>query len=507
MDEPRTVAFIDVGTNSVHVIVVSFVPGTSGVVVAREREVIRLGRSLYSGGVIDDDAIRRCRLVIERFAAYARKHGADEIHAFATCASREASNGPELIESLSVPGVQLKVIPGEEEARLIRLGVLGERGFNDNVLLVDIGGGSTEFSIVGKDGKLFCASLPIGAVRFAYSFPFDPLAKVSEEDFKCYQREVDVKAMSVIRRIKEIGFSKVIGSSGSFETLADFCGTRDEGGIPFVPLERISSAAAQFRNMDIGGRRAIPKLNPDRADIIVAGASIAEEILSLLGVEGVFISRGSLKEGMMEDFRISQGYPFIGPRESSVNSLLYRTGSDREHAFTVRDYSLRLFDRLGELGLHTMDASARELLGNAALLHDVGEFIGYPKHHITSYNLILDALSGYTDDELMFTAMIARYHHKKIPQASDPVYRSRGIADVPSLMKCICILRMADAMDRHRAQIVKDFAVDSSEGKVTVIMSSEEDISMEIWKLMGCSKDFLFIFGSELAVVRADSLK
>lgn len=139
MTEPKVVGFIDIGTNSIHLLVIKFYDGTLGTEIARDREVLRIGRSLYSKGVIDKDAIAKCGIIVKKFTAYAKKHGAEEVFAYATCAAREAENREELLAAIQTDGLEVRVIPGDEEARLIRLGVLGENGPREKTLLIDIG--------------------------------------------------------------------------------------------------------------------------------------------------------------------------------------------------------------------------------------------------------------------------------------------------------------------------------------------------------------------------------
>jgi exopolyphosphatase/guanosine-5'-triphosphate,3'-diphosphate pyrophosphatase len=501
-DGTEVVGFIDVGTNSIHLLVVKFVPGTFGLEIAQEREVIRLGRSLYSSGTIDSEAIDRSRLVMERFAGYARKHGADRVIAFATCAAREADNQQELLDALQVDGVEVTIIPGQEEARLIKLGVLGVVAPTENTLLIDIGGGSTEISISNGRNILFLDSLCIGAVRYAYSFPFDCMSPLKYEEYASYQRSVDLNSYHAVKSIRQIGFKKAIGSSGTFESLADACAAlRGDGDGSYLDHAELIHLMKKLRSMPGDQRSKVPKINPNRADIIVAGGAIAEELMSLLGIERMEVCRRGLKEGMEVDYLANHGTVNLDVREASVKALAYRCQYDPDHAREVRKEALVLFDETKRLGLHKMDDGTRSLLGYAAVLHDIGEFISYTRHHVNSYNIVLNSgLLGFGSREIAAIALIVRFHHKKFPAKDDSLFAENGFTDTADLRKCIALLRMADAMDRHRSGLVRGAAMRIENGTAVLTLASDQDIGMEVWKLEELTPDFLEVFGMPLKI-------
>lgn len=500
-DGNKIVGFMDIGTNSIHLLVVKFVPGTTGLEIAQDREVIRLGRSLYSEGTIDQEAIEKARIVADRFTKYAKTHGADEVIAFATCAAREANNREELIEALQSDGLEVRVIPGEEEARLIRLGVLGIEGPRENTLLLDIGGGSTELSLSNGREIIYLDSMPMGAVRYAYGYPYDPLKPLSYDEYASYQHHVDLYSYRSVRKVKEIGFKNVIGSSGTFEALAEICAVSRDGDNSYLTYDEVHQLMKRMRVMTTQERSKIPKLNPSRLDIILAGGAIAEELMLLFGIEKMKISRFGLKEGMKVDYLLSHGVVNVDVRESSVKSLAYRCQYNVTHAEHVRSDAEAIFDRMKELRMHFMTDNTRSLLGYAALLHDIGEFFSYNKHHINSFNIIVNSnMLGFSYKEIAAIALMTRYHHKKFPSANDPLFAEYGITDPSDIRQCILILRIADALDRHHTQSVENVKMSLSGDRFTMDLSSEEDIRMEIWKLNEYKGDFKNIFGKELVV-------
>ena len=501
MTDPKVVGFIDIGTNSIHLLVVKFYDGTLGTEIARDREILRIGRSLYSKGTIDEDAIERCGIIVKKFTAYAKKHGADEVFAYATCAAREADNRDELLAAIQTDGLEVRVIPGEEEARLIRLGVLGENGPRERTLLIDIGGGSTEFSISEGKEVLFIESLPLGAVRFAYGFPFDCKRPLSQEEYSAYQREVELCAYRAMRRIKEIGFDRVVGSSGTLETLSEICSVRGKRDI--LCMETLSPMMELLRGMDIEERSTVPKLGSNRTDIIVAGGAIAEELMRGLGITQMEISHYGLKEGMMVDYRVNHGLRDIDVRESAIAELGYKCRYDSEHAMTVRKGARKIAERLNELGVADLNEHTIQMLEYASQLHDIGEVFGYEKHHVMSCEIISNSnLIGFDMGEIQTIATFVRYHHKKMPTGEDQQFRKMDDRTSLIMRQCILILRMADAMDRHRMQLETDFTVEAVKGNTILFtLMSDQDVSMERWKLEESAKDFKRLFGRNMKVL------
>ncbi len=308
--ESETVGFIDVGTNSIHLLVVRFYKDSAGTPVFQDKETVRLGQSLYSTGRIDEETIRKSALVVSRFTQISKDLGADKVVAFATCAAREAANRDELIQALSSNAeVEVKVIPGTEEARLIALGVFGDKGPAERTIEIDIGGGSTEVIIREGGENLFLDSLSMGAVRYAYGLKINNKAPVSEDDYNFMMRNVDISSYHAVNRIKDIGFTKAMGSSGTLIALAEMCAARrGDHDSSYLTLRELRELMPEVRSRDMVGRYTIPGLGKGRADIIVAGGAIAEELMSQFGIERMDISQKGLKQGMQLDHMLTHGY-------------------------------------------------------------------------------------------------------------------------------------------------------------------------------------------------------
>ncbi len=504
--ESETVGFIDVGTNSIHLLVVRFYKDSAGTPVFQDKETVRLGQSLYSTGRIDEETIRKSALVVSRFTQISKDLGADKVVAFATCAAREAANRDELIQALSSNAeVEVKVIPGTEEARLIALGVFGDKGPAERTIEIDIGGGSTEVIIREGGENLFLDSLSMGAVRYAYGLKINNKAPVSEDDYNFMMRNVDISSYHAVNRIKDIGFTKAMGSSGTLIALAEMCAARrGDHDSSYLTLRELRELMPEVRSRDMVGRYTIPGLGKGRADIIVAGGAIAEELMSQFGIERMDISQKGLKQGMQLDHMLTHGYTIFGIRESSIRALAHRCQYDETHAETVGRNAVSLFDQARGLGLNLMSDGYRNLLYCAALLHDIGEMISYTNHNVLSQVIIENAdLVGFSIDEIRAMGLMVRFHHKKFPGSKDPRLSCLSREDALAVRQCAMFLKIADVADRHRNHAVSDIRLVKRGNTVLVELVSDADTSMELWSLEKVRPDFRKLFGLDMLPVRS----
>ena len=506
--ESETVGFIDVGTNSIHLLVVRFYKDSTGTPVFQDKETVRLGQSLYSTGEIDEETIRKSSIVVSRFAQISKDLGADKVVAFATCAAREAANREDLIRAISADSeVEVKVIPGTEEARLIALGVFGDKGPEERTIEMDIGGGSTEIIIREGGENLFLDSLSMGAVRYAYGLKIDNKAPVSDDDYNFMRRSVDISSYHAVNRIKNIGFTRAVGSSGTLIALAEMCAARrGDHDSSYLTLSELREIMPDVRSRDVVGRYSVPGLGKGRADIIVAGGAIAEELMAQFGIERMEISQKGLKQGMQLDHMLTHGYTIFGTRESSIRALAHRCQYDEAHAETVAKNSLSLFDQARAQGLNLMDDGYRNLLYCASLLHDIGEMISYSNHNVLSQVIIENAdLVGFTVDEIRAMGLMVRFHHKKFPGSKDPRLSSLPREDALAIRQCAMFLKIADVADRHRNHTVSDIRLVKRGDKVLVELVSDGDTSMELWSLEKVRPDFRKLFDLDMVPVRCSN--
>ncbi len=467
-----------------------------------DKESVRIGQSLYVSGHIDAETVEKAKIVISKFAEVARGFGAERVLAMATAAAREAPNRADLVQAAKECGVDLRIIPGMEEARLIRLGVLGPDS-PVRTLCVDVGGGSTEIALAEGKENLYLDSLSLGAIRLAYGSGVDQKGKVTPRQYDVLRRMVDTASYRSVAKVREIGFVRAVGSSGTIVALGEMCAARrEEDSDPsYFTHRELRSLMRDICSSDVEGRMSLPKMSANRADIIVGGGAVVEELMFLFGIERMDVSRNGLREGMMTDYLMENGHPDFDVRDSSVHTLAARCGCDTKHSEAVRRSSLAIYDALTAAGVLRTDPKWRELLGYSAELHDVGEFISYEKHNVHSYTIIRNSyLAGFDDEELQAMALIARFHHNSIPGLSSKYFHGLDPEETAAIQKCALVLKMADILDRGRDSAVEEIGTVASEDAVTLSLKAAKDISMQMWKLKSIKDEFSNIYGRRLKV-------
>ncbi|HEY3239953.1 MAG TPA: Ppx/GppA phosphatase family protein [Acidimicrobiia bacterium] len=464
-DAVTPVAAIDIGTNSFHLVVARPAENNRFEILDREKEVVRLGSGSGDMKQLEPEAIERGVAALARFRRIADSFGA-EIHAVATSAVREAENRTEFLDAvLSEAGVSVEVISGVEEARLIHLGVLqAVPVFDEQVLVVDIGGGSTEF-VLARGGDVFDArSLKMGAIRITDRFfRKEPVKKKAIDDARTFIRSY----LAPVRRMvaAQGGFEVAVGSSGTILNVAEMVGARrgDEprrqrGNATFTAgelAEVIDDLASHPRAKD---RESVPGLDPRRADIILGGALLLEQIFETLAIEDMVVSDFALREGVLLDVLGRRRAGTLGHlrdlRFESVQHLAALTPDEKPHCERIAALALQLFEETQHL--HGLPDECQEWLEAGALLCNVGLVISHDRHHLHSYYVIrnTELLTGFTDHEIELIALVARYHRKSAPKARHPEYARLGESDQYVVQVLGGLLRVAAGLDRTRSKAV-----------------------------------------------------
>ena len=512
-DRDQIVAFMDIGTNSVRLLLVRFNTNHSFTVLTDQKETVRLGEGEFHHNQLQPDAMRRAALVCGKLAEMARTRGAQQIVAVATSATREAENQSAFLRYLQrAAQLDVRVISGKEEARLIYLGVasgvnLGMR----QALFVDVGGGSTEVIVGDQQQYYFLDSLKLGAIRLSSMFfRSDDTGPVSPSRYARMQRYVRTRSVRTLERLKQCRFETAIGSSGTIMNLAEIgmrlTHKRSLKKDDIFTRDQLSEVVRLLCSLPLEERRKVPGINPDRADIIVGGAAILETLLQELNVPGIAVSERGLREGLPVDYlsRSEHAHMFdrVSFRERSVLELGQRCGFDETHARHVTRLAWELFDASRAAGLHLMGDWQRELLEYAALLHDIGSFLSYNNHRAHSYYFIRNAdLLGFDQTEIAIVANVALFHHKSFPRPKHPQFaeldqRSRKIVRV------LCVLlRIAESLDRGHAGAVSHVHLRPAGRKSMVLeISPVKDCHLELWEVRNHEKAFERVFGRPLTI-------
>jgi len=489
---PRTLAAIDVGTNSIHMVVARVAGEGRFEVITREKEMVRLGSGGGDMKRLSAAAIARGVATLQRFKQIADISDAP-VRAVATSAVREAENHDEFVRrAREEAGVDVEVISGIEEARLIHLGVLQSLAvFERRLLLCDIGGGSTEL-LIGQRGEVLASrSLKIGAVRLTSRFfGGERLHPGAVSSCRTHVRSL----LSVFtREVESHGYEIAVGSSGTILALTAMA--RAEAGEPVRTLNAATLSAEELAVIvkqlvgarSVTARAKLPGLEAGRADIILAGALILEGVFETFGVDSMTVSDSALREGVLLDtIQRTHGGSLHHLRDVSRRSILALAellDEEPQHSAQVARLALELFDATASL--HRLDEGCREYLEAAALLANVGLFISHSQHHRHSYYVIRnsDRLTGLTDTEIEVIAQIARYHRKSAPKPSHPEFASLRPEDQHVVCVLAAILRVAIGLDRSHEGRVAGLDVTARGSRLTIKVrpAGQPDLGLELY--------------------------
>ncbi len=507
----NVVGFVDIGTNAVRLLVVRINPNFSYTIISQEKEVIRLGEQEFKDSILRPEAMERAIFVCGKFADLAKTYGATEIIAVGTSAIREALNRSEFLQKLfKETGLKVDVISGQEEARLIWLGVssgidIGE----EKAIFIDLGGGSTEIAIGNQHECFYVNSLKLGAIRLTSQFIGEgwtgPIESGVYEEIKNYSSQ---KVHAVKARVLKYGVRRAWGSSGTVINLAEIANKlfkkNGNGGVLTLSRKNLKKLAPILYSLPLEERKKLPAINPYRADILIAGAAIIEAIMEEFGLEEICITHRELRDGLLVEylskfkgFRQLQKAPM---RNRSVLHLGRSCNFDEKHSETVASLALQLFDSAKKIGLHNLGETEKELLKHAATLHDVGDFLSFNDHQLHSHYIICHAeLLGFDPKEIQIIANIARFHRKKLP--SKKALKITGLDEKTNETIAILstFLRFAEKLDRSHSGLVKNVEfVKVNKDQILLSFCSDSDCSLEEWSIIQNRQAFYEAFEKQL---------
>jgi exopolyphosphatase/guanosine-5'-triphosphate,3'-diphosphate pyrophosphatase len=455
--------------------------------------------------------MERAIFVCGKFADLAKTYGATEIIAVGTSAIREAKNQSEFLDKLKAKtDLLVKVISGEEEARLIWLGVSSGVDIGDQkAIFIDLGGGSTEIAIGNQNECFYVNSLKLGAIRLTSKFIGEGwTGPIKTETYKKIRHYAATKIKVVKSIVLKYGVRLAWGSSGTMINLAEVSNKlfkksnlNEELVLTRKNLKKLSTVLCW---LPLKERKKVPAINPDRADIIVAGAAIIEAIMEQFGIEEIHVSHRELRDGLLVDylsnfegFRELQKEPM---RNRSVLHLGRSCNFDENHAETVASLALQLFDSAKRIGLHNLGEPEKELLRYAATLHDVGDFLSFSNHQQHSHYIISNAeLLGFNKEEIQIIANVARFHRKKLP--TKKALKTSGLDEKTNHTIAILstFLRFAEKLDRSHCYLVKKAEfIKMNKDLVLLEFYSDSDCSLEQWSIIQNRRAFFEAFGKQL---------
>lgn len=503
--DPCTLAAIDIGTNSVHMVVVRIDPTLPAfTIIAREKDTVRLGDKNPRTGELTPAAMQRAIAAIKRCKDLALSMNADHIIAVATSATREAPNGEAFLERvITETGIIVNLISGYEEARRIYLGVVSGMDFqNQPHIIIDIGGGSTELILADSQDTRFLSSTKVGAVRLTQDFVHsDPINETELAVLRAYVRGMLERPVDELQiHLKPEEQPRLVGTSGTIETLMTIHALERFPELPNplngyqITRKDIRDMVKRFASVNYEERLAIAGINDKRAEIILAGAIVLLEAMTLLKIETITLCERALREGVIVDWMLTHG--LIDDRlryqseirQRSVLSIAQKYGVNLEFSKRVAQFAVSLFEQTqGEL--HSWTNEEKELLWSASILHNCGLYVSHAAHHKHSYYLIRNGeLLGYTEIELEVMANIARYHRRNRPKKKHLPYNELPELYRKMIKQLSAMLRIAVALDRRQIGAIQrlECKFDPEYRKLHLHLfpsQVNDDCALELWNL------------------------
>jgi len=498
-------AAIDMGTNSIHMVVVRVDTSLSAfTIIARQKDTVRLGDRDPKTGNLTAAAMERSLAALQRCKDLAESFQAQQILVVATSATREAPNGKEFLDTIYRQlGLIVNLISGQEEARRIYLGVLSSMDFqNQPHSIIDIGGGSTELILGDSYETRFLSSTKIGAVRLTQKFiSTDPISNKEFNYLRAYVKGMLERPVEELQANLRPGEQfRLVGTSGTIETLASIhaLDTLNEEPNPLngytISYKDLKEMVKHFAAMNYSQRYGVPGMSDRRAEIILAGAVILQEAMSMLDCKEIIICQRSLREGMIVDWMLNRGLISSHMRyqsevrQRSVMKIAAKYRVDLDHGKRVADFATSIFDQTQGY-LHDWGTEERQLLEVAAILHNCGIYISHAAHHKHSYYLIRNAeLLGFTELELEVISNIARYHRKSKPKKKHQAYSNLPAKYQKMVQQLSGILRLAVALDRRQIGAISEVRCDCNlDNKVLQLQlvprKTDDTCALELWSL------------------------
>lgn len=505
---PFRLAAIDIGSNAIRFVVAEFVSPTTWVEIEIQRVPVRLGHAVFLTGRLDPRAMAGTIEAMGNFRRALDTLGVPRYRAVATSAVRESRNGGELVDAVRrETGIQIETITGSEEARLVWLAIrnrvdMGSRSW----VSVDLGGGSLEVSLVSAEGIHWSESHTMGTVRLIEDLGG---ADAEPAEFSRLVTEY-VNTLQIPDQIDQDDLGGLMATGGNMEALAGLAGVEpDDEGVSRVPMRALRRVIKRLGKLTPPQRVEKFGLREDRADVIYPAGLLYERVARLAGVDEIIVPHVGVKEGVLLDL----AEDVLGPgvhasrleQQAFVGALALgrRFQFDEVHARHVARLALSLFDQLG--WLHGLDDADRRILLVAAVLHDVGQFISYRRHHKHSLYLIFNSdVPNISSEQLKLVALVARYHRRAEPKAEHFLYDALSEADRQRVQRLASILRVADALDREHLQRVERVVTSKRKGQLLIEVQGHGDLLLEQWALRKKARMFYNVFGREVQVTMSD---
>lgn len=479
----KKLGVIDLGSNTTRLIVMAYEPGYCFRLTDEVSETVRLAEGIGPARILQPAPIRRAAEALRMFYSLCVSTGVDQVIAVGTSAIREAANQADFWAALreSTP-LDLRIISAEEEAYFGYLGAINALPLRHGALF-DTGGGSTQVMAVTDRALTRTFSVQAGIIRFTEQFvQSDPISRADLRRLHAAARE----AFAPLDWLPDLGNGRLGGIGGTVRQLARI--DQKQRGYPLervhgyvLTRESVDRIIEELARRNRRERLQIPGIKEERVDVTLAGAVIIAAIMDRGNFPYLLVSGQGVREGIFyQHFLAEQPQPLLPePRQFSVLNLARLTHYEPAHCARVAQLSLSLFDQLAPL--HGYGAWERELLGYAAILHDIGISVGYYDHHKHGEYLIHNAtLLGFSHREIVIIASLVRNHRKGWEDLT-PYRMILATDDEARIARLSAMLRLAEYLERSKSQIVHDVRVQIGE-EIIINVIANGDAHVEIWE-------------------------
>ena len=485
-------AAIDIGTNSIHMIVVKVLQRRNFEVIDREKEMAKLGVGVFATNRLSDRAFKVGLETIDRCVQLADQLGVDEIITAATSAIREAKNGEEFLkEVVKRTKIRPRIISGKDEARMIFLAVKNAIDLEgENALVLDIGGGSTEVVVGNEEEVLFGTSMKLGVLRLLDMFETEgPMGDEARGVLEAHMRFL---SRSVMEKAKEAGFTRVIGTSGTNRAMGEAAYVRrhdqslNSVNAEVVRLKDLRKVTDKLMEMDPDDRSDVEGISKKRSDAIHLGGILLCQLLEMAQVKEMTLCDASLREGLILDYlekhseEVNKFEIDTDLRHRKAAQLVHKYESDWDRNTYIAHLAGEIFDQTQEL--HEFGEMEKEVLEYGALLHDIGLYVSHSSYHkISRYILKKTDPRGFTDEEILLIRHVARYHRRANPSTSQGKFKKLSDRHRQIVRVLSGILRIAIGLDRSKSQLVKEISCKIDDETLAITVSGEGDLAVELW--------------------------
>ena len=483
-------AAIDIGSNSIHMVIAEATAQGGLEIIDREKEMVKLGAGVFRTHQLSERAFEAGVQAVRKYVKLADSHNVDEILAVATSATREAQNGGRFLDQIvQETGIEPRIIPGSEESELIFLAVQQAINLqNENALVIDIGGGSVEFAVGNRKELLMGESTKLGVQRLLDLVTHD--GALNADVRKILEGHIKAMAGDILKRAQKVGFTKIIGTSGTIRTLGEAT-LRMTGrdnvisvNAEVIHTKDLRKLVGKLAKLKPADRTKFSPIGIERTDTIHLGGVLLTQLLKSIKAEQMTLCDASLREGVILDYlkrhpKIDIFPSIANVRHRSVVQLARKYERNGQREKHIAGMALEIFDQTQKL--HGLGTPERSLLNYAALLHSIGQYINFKSYHRHSKYIISHAqLRGFTDEEVLLIGNIVRFHRKSEPQKSDEIKdlskNQRRILQILAAM-----LRVAVGLDRGQTQSVKQLALEIEDKQIHIFISGKGDLELDLW--------------------------